>query len=927
MQRVCWYLVLWWLSLTFFSTNAQETPPIRNFKPEIYLAGNQNWDIAQDTQGRLYFANNDGLLEYNGSSWRLYPTPAHDIVRSVAVLEDRIYIGSYREFGYFKRNATGDLHYTSLSKSLTLGEDEIIWHIRILENQLIFQSTSRLYWFDPSKNKIKLSAFKPGYVRIYTVDDQLLLLRKGGQLHRLEKGKEILLQAFPKFLQEDLLVNVASKNGHWILFFRQYGIYTLKNGELTKFNSDFDKLFPQKKIFSALLTSANEIMLGTISSGLVVLDQNGRLKRVVNQGMGLSNNTVLQLFEDKQANVWLALDYGIDCLNNQSFITEYNNAQGILGTVYATAQQGGLLYLGSNQGLFIQAEGPNQPLRLIPGTEGQVWSLWIHEGKLWCGHANGIFQVQHETARKVISVPGVWGFRSMGNDQILCGTYQGLGVFNQQTLDWRPLQGFQLSARFFEWDGQDHVWVNHEKKGVFLLKIDLQQAKVTLVRHLTELAAQRGSSLARFDGKVWFGSQKGVFELTSKGEAIRQHSLSKLIDSVQFVSGKLWFDSRHDRLWSFSRWGIAYAQKSAVNTSFLVSPFYIPDAYRRSVVSFENLQEVGPQEYILGRTNGYLRLRLDQVRPKPHQVQIHQVQIIEGQPRAIDLDKSAEIAYSERSLKWSFHVPIFEKYQDVEFSHRLLGYRDEWSTWGRDSEVIMENIPAGSYVFEVKSRVGNQITSEVASFPFRVRYPWYASGWAWLFYVVSLGSLSLVVHRSYRRYFQQKAKEGQLKKEREWETERLKNEQKITELKNRQLEVDIESKNRELALLTMGNIKQNDFLRRIRKEIKAQTPIPENAPIFRWIDATLTSEKDWEFFEEAFNAVDKGFIDRAKKICPDLNPNDLKFCTYVRLNLSPKEIATLLNISTKSVEIKRYRLRKKLGLDSEVNLTEFILSI
>ncbi|HNX78751.1 MAG TPA: LuxR C-terminal-related transcriptional regulator, partial [Prolixibacteraceae bacterium] len=84
---------------------------------------------------------------------------------------------------------------------------------------------------------------------------------------------------------------------------------------------------------------------------------------------------------------------------------------------------------------------------------------------------------------------------------------------------------------------------------------------------------------------------------------------------------------------------------------------------------------------------------------------------------------------------------------------------------------------------------------------------------------------------------------------------------------------------------------------------------------------------DWEFFQEAFNKADRDFLKKLKEAHPLLTPNDLKLCVYLRLNMSSKEIAPMLNISPQSVEIKRFRLRKKLELDHEQNLTEYILNL
>ncbi|MCB0450530.1 MAG: two component regulator three y domain-containing protein, partial [Confluentibacter sp.] len=139
------------------------------------------------------------------------------------------------------------------------------------------------------------------------------------------------------------------------------------------------------------------------------------------------------------------------------------------------------------------------------------------------------------------------------------------------------------------------------------------------------------------------------------------------------------------------------------------------------------------------------------------------------------------------------------------------------------------------------------------------------------------------------------------------------------------LNQDVENKNRELAISTMSIIKKNEVLNSIKKELKKNKNTSNNAAL-NLIDSNLNDAKDWSFFEQAFNNADKDFLDKIKLIHPDLTPNDLRFCAYLRLNLSSKEMAPLLNISIKSVETKRYRLRKKLGLEHDSGLVTYILN-
>ena len=124
-----------------FKGITQELPPILKYNANNYQAGNQNWMISQDKNHFMFFANNDGLLEFNGSDWKLYPSPNETIIRSVKVIGDRIYTGCFMEFGFWKRQQDGSLNYTSLSKSIKnkIVDDEH-YSIRSVGNFSVFES-------------------------------------------------------------------------------------------------------------------------------------------------------------------------------------------------------------------------------------------------------------------------------------------------------------------------------------------------------------------------------------------------------------------------------------------------------------------------------------------------------------------------------------------------------------------------------------------------------------------------------------------------------------------------------------------------------------------------------------------------------------------------------------------------------------------
>ena len=146
-------------------------------------------------------------------------------------------------------------------------------------------------------------------------------------------------------------------------------------------------------------------------------------------------------------------------------------------------------------------------------------------------------------------------------------------------------------------------------------------------------------------------------------------------------------------------------------------------------------------------------------------------------------------------------------------------------------------------------------------------------------------------------------------------------------IENEKLSQDIDGKNRELAISTMSMIKKNQFLSKIKSDLKEAESSSKISSVIKVIDRHLNNQDDWKFFEEAFNNADKDFLKKVKNYHPSLTNNDLRLCAYLRLNLSSKDIAPLLNISLSSVEIKRYRLRKKMNLSRNEGLTEHLLSL
>ena len=260
-----------------------------------------------------------------------------------------------------------------------------------------------------------------------------------------------------------------------------------------------------------------------------------------------------------------------------------------------------------------------------------------------------------------------------------------------------------------------------------------------------------------------------------------------------------------------------------------------------------------------------------------------------------------------------------------------------WSKWSAKTEKDYTNLPYGWYTFSVKARNNLGVASAPVNYTFIVKPAWYQTVWAYLVYLAIAGLLIYYASKIQRRRLaiqQKKHEEEQQRLSYLHSLELDRNEKEIISLKNENLESELHFKNRELATMTMHLVDRGRLLLNIKEELDNRIK-KLNAPdlnyqfrsVFKLLSDTEKNDDDWKNFAIYFDEVHNNFLSMIKAKFPSLSSTDLKLCAYLRLNLSSKEIAQLLNISLKGVEISRYRLRKKLQLSTDVNLYDFLIHI
>lgn len=894
-----------------------EGPFVRNFSPNQYGAGPQNWSVTQDEHGVIYLGNNLGLLEFDGANWEVHRLPDGQIARSVAADgRGRIYCGSYGEFGFWTRNVLGQLYYQSLSRALPQQElhKEEFWHILISRQGIFFQSFGILYRYDGQRVQRVPAYFLQMFIQ--EVGNRLLLPEINGPIYELDQeGRPRVLTGTEALKSELVTALLPHPQGIWIGT-RNGGAYVYVDGALQPWSHPANALLQRAQLNKALVLRDGRLALGTILEGLVVASPAGEIQQL-RKPNGLQNNTILAMLADRGGNLWLGLDRGVDLIGLNDPLVYYPDREGKLGTVYAAATFQGRLYVGTNQGLFARSWPlvPGENFQLIPGSQGQVLQLLVSRGQLLCGHNEGTFVlVAGERLRRISTVTGGWHLAAIPGhpDRLLQGTYTGLALFGYQAgTGWRFLKkipGWGEPLKKLGVDAAGNWYAVNPNEGIYRFKLEVAAARI----HLLDTINTRAGLPAPFDldffieGKrVWIWSQGQRFEYLGRGRTCRP-------DPAGRPSPQLQRGLAGERFAYYPKKVDLTSAQGVKTTLYLNDPPVKP-----AVFSLDGAN------YLVNLGTGFALLLKDRTAtPVQQQLQLR-IKRLET-PGSDRLPRRQNGIYhfpaGTKHLRfWVAHT-AFDQVQ--QFRYRINPLQPQWSGWSKLAEREINNLGPGKYQLFIQS----DLTGETATCTWVIAPHWYQTPWMALLYALAVIALAMVLLRWHQSRLALQRRRLLLEKERELHQQRIQN-------RNRELQADVLNKSRELASSTFHLIRKNEALLQMREELlKFKQETTDRAArrhyqrMLRLVDEHLGNEPDWQVFEDNFNQVHDAFFQKLKLAYPSLTPGDLRLAAYLRMNLSSKEIAPLLNVSLRGIENKRYRLRRKLGLAADANLTEFFIT-
>jgi signal transduction histidine kinase/DNA-binding response OmpR family regulator len=806
---------------------------ITHYTPREYGRKPQNWCVAQDRRGIITVANQDGLLEFDGVSWRSIAIP-HGQVRSLAVdSSGTVYIGGSNEIGFLSPDTRGALQYNSLCDRLKESQKNfsIVWNTAYAAGAGVCFRTSR-YLFRWHNGQITAYDPEPAetFNALFACGGKLYVRQEGIGLRQVAADRLELAPGGEMFADKKIFMMVPYDSGRVLIGTRNQGFYLYDGAGTERFYTEADDYVKESLLYHGrrLLSSPGDFALATLRGGLVIIDSAGRLKYIFDEDSGLPDNDVKYVFEDNQGNLWLALNDGLAKIEYTSPVSIFDKRSNLRGLILSVIRHGSAdtLYVGTTRGLYAldPAGSPGRPgkFRPLPGIANQCWSLLSIGGTLLAATNSGIFQIESQNNLRKVDIERRHIFilqpSKADKNRIWAGTQEGLFLLYRkkgQEGQWEKEVEFKAikeEIRTIVEDEEGDLWLGIRPEGVLRVASPAIGTMIGPDPAVTAYNRAQGLPPGRIDvftaaGHVMFASEQGIYRFDEKSGRFS----SDFTLGTEFAGGEngrgvyRLVEDRDKTIWINSRNKNIQAEFQPDGTFFLdKTPFLrIPPAEVDAIYP-----DPGGKTIWFGSDDGLLRYEKGTGKnyDLDFQTLIRKIWI-NGQPVFDDYSKAmrsfSPIAYRDGNLRFEFAAPFFEGESGTRYRCLLEGHDDNWSSWSSEPQKEYTNLDFRSFTFRVQARNAHGKIGQEATYHFEVLPPWYLTWWAMSAYILTALLLIILIvrWRSWKLQLEKQALERIVKKR-----------TKEIDQKNRQLELQTKQlKEQSEKLQEMDRVKSRFF--------------------------------------------------------------------------------------------------------------------
>lgn len=770
-------------SRIFAQSDAYGITYLQNYINTDYNADHQNWAMVQAPNGLLYVGNTDGILEYDGAQWRIIRILSRSRVRSLAVSQQGwVYVGAVGEIGYIKPDGFGHMEYKSLIPFLpknlqNLGE---VWKTFVVNDKVYFQAEGKIIIIDVNTEKPTFKFIEPetSFHSMFTVNGKVYVRQRKIGLQRLEGVQLKLVPGGERFAQKGISDMVSLKNGKILVTTRLDGLFLYNGEQFEPFATSLLKLLVEHQVYDAERLSNGQIALGTLDFGIIIIDADGNLVKIINKTNGLNDNNVWFLFSDFENNLWACLESGIARIDITSPFTLYTETAGIYGDVVCLTVHQQHLYIGTSQGVYYRPLNPtassNNRFRQVAHFFGRCHAFELIGNNLYASNSDGIFLIQNFQAQRdyLCYAYCIRQLRSNPN-LILVGLDNGLEVLDitrRPFISKGKIENLTDEIREILEDNQGRIWLTTSFNGIIRLTLNDQNLLRPVIAHLG-----RDAGLPSLDqvfgmllqGKPIYGTPNGIYEFDdNRNRFVRSPFFPDIPENFSVI--RMAQDDKN------TVWISGYrpaGRVSAVNIRHnLTIPYLaklIPQKngiYKSSLtnLSAANVSAISsifiPNDSLLwlAMPNGLVRYHLSRrsedskgFRAIVRQIIINDSVYAVG-PQSIsshipvreylDLD-ATPTSSGNLIIRFVLGATSYKNPQETRYQIWLENYDTDWGNWQRENYREYVGLPAGTYRFHVRAMNAYGKISHEVIYTFELKEPWYLRWWMFLIYALSGGGL------------------------------------------------------------------------------------------------------------------------------------------------------------------------------------------
>lgn len=944
LENCCHRLILTVVALVcaFIAGATLFKPTVTNYTSRQFDASNQNWACGQDGDGIMYFGNNDGLLVFDGARWKCYPVPGHYIVRSVTVDGNRVYTGSYQQFGYFTRDDFGEMRYTSISDSIdpALFNDDEIWKIERAGDYLIFQSFRSLFVYDGRHIEVCANV-RPLF--IYNVSGHIYAQLIDGDFAEFDPETRRLTTLIERELvgDDDIVGACDYEPGLVLLATESNGlfIYDTATDKLRPFATDYDDGIRHAQVNRMIVTPKRDIIIGTIQGGIYAMNQSGRPLWHYCLENGLNNNSVLGLLYDNFGNIWSALDYGISLIHTSLpfLILEPDHTDPYIGMTYAVSRFGDKIYMATNQGLYTYSIESGK-ISEVPRVKAQTWHVSKIDDQLFVGCNTSVDVLSSSgTEHYNSNATDIVKARLRNRDVLLESSYYLIYVYTRgEDGLWHrdhALKDFAEPVRQIETDYDGSVWCAHLASGVMRLELSDDLTRVKDTKHFKSTNSNNSNMafVMKIRGRVAVSDGDKLYIYDTDSCKLKPYE--SFNRDLPMIKGILSTESVDDNLF----WVTSKTQYNLISyeDGRFKRIFTVPlDLFSMQSNGLNNKVFVDKDLtafFTLNNGIGTLSLTREAKEQQPLVLTHGSITSLskDGNETRLPIDSKTRDVEVPGNIMFSLRYPNYNA-RPSQIRYELEGGGSRQSHVTSETEISYGGLTPGHYVFKATLIDDDRNESEPLIYEFTVPRPWYLTIWAMLLYFILIVLLVVLIAKWRVRRALIKEEHKNSIEQAAQSIKILEQERIIAQQQKQLLEIELTSKSKELASLALDMAQRQrviDNLKDTISEQKRKGSITTNDfdSLLKHIDSDIGDSEFWNIYHNNFDLIHENFFRNLVASYPTLTPVDLRFCALLRLNLSTKDIAKFTSLTVRGVETARYRLRKKLGIKDKESLVQFLI--